>query len=474
MKVTKQIFKVALCILSGGLFFIMGCQTSGVVESLAAVDFWLTTPTKTALFEPQKPLSWGAANPNLPTISIHTAEKYQVMDGFGLTLTGGSAEVINQKLTAQQKTELLKELFSAENRGIGISYLRISIGASDLSAYSFTYNDLPAGQTDTAILNFSIDMEKKDLIPILKQILAINPNIKILGSPWSPPTWMKSNKSFIGGKLLPSYYSSYAQYLVKYIHAMKKEGIPIEAITIQNEPENPKNEPSLDMTAEEQKDFIKNHLGPAFKKESIGTKIVIFDHNCDHPEYPLSILQDSEAKKYIDGSAFHLYAGEPEAMTKVHEAHPDKNIYFTEQWTSAKGQFGGDVAWATKNLTIGATRNWAKTVLQWNLATDENWGPHTPGGCTECLGALTIGKDIQRNPSYYIMAHASKFVRPQSVRIGSDKVQGLPNVAFLTPDNKHVLIVLNDSANPQSFNIKKDNKTVTANLAGNAVGTFVF
>lgn len=446
-----------------------------LADEKTSIEFWLTNSDRSAAFQQQAalPITDVLTN-NLPTIEINASEKLQSMDGFGATLTGGSTYVINQKLNPQQRETLLKELFSTDNNGIGISYLRLSIGASDMSAESFTYDDMPDGQTDVDMQHFTINEEKKDLIPVLKQILSINPKIKLLGSPWSPPTWMKSNKSFIGGKLLTQYYASYALYLVKYVQAMKKEGITIDAITIQNEPENPKNEPSLDMTAAEQADFVKNHLGPAFNKANIDTKIIVFDHNCDHPEYPLSILDDADAKKYVDGSAFHMYLGEIEAMSKVHDKHPDKNVYFTEQWTSARGQFGGDVAWATKNLTIGASRNWAKTVLQWNLATDENWGPHTKGGCTECLGTVTIGKDIQRNPSYYIIAHASKFVRPNSVRIGSNMVQGLPNVAFLTPENRKVLIVLNDSSNTQSFNIKMGLKSVNASLNAGSVGTFVF
>ena len=473
---TNRLFSII-----AGLVLITSCQSikSNIKNILpdekTSVGFWLTNPDRSAVFTQQASLLIKDSSfNNNPNIDIDFNKKYQKIDGFGATLTGGSAFVINQKLTAIQRDSLLKELFSIENKGIGISYLRLSIGASDMSAKSFTYDDMPQGQTDTAMQYFSINEEKKDLIPVLKQILKLNPKIKILGSPWSPPTWMKSNNSFIGGKLLPQYYASYARYFVKYIQAMKQEGIEIDAITIQNEPENPKNEPSLLMTADEQKDFIKYHLGPIFKKEGINTKIILFDHNCDHPEYPLSILNDLEAKKYIDGSAFHMYSGEIEAMGKVHDAHPDRSVYFTEQWTSARGQFGGDVAWAVKNLVIGASRNWSKNVLQWNLANDDNFGPHTEGGCTECLGAVTIGNEIKRNPAYYIIAHASKFVRPNSVRIASNMVKSLPNVAFLTPEGQKVVIVLNDSASPQSFNIKMGGKMVTASLAAGAVGTYVW
>lgn len=228
------------------------------------------------------------------------------------------------------------------------------------------------------------------------------------------------------------------------------------------------------MTAEEQADFIKNDLGPAFKKAGINTKTIIYDHNCDRPDYPLTILNDPEARKYVAGSAFHLYAGDISALSKVHNAYPDKNVYFTEQWTSGNGNFAGDLKWHVKNLIIGATRNWSKNVLEWNLASDPDYQPHTLGGCTTCMGALTIGSDITRNVSYYIIASASKFVRPGAVRVASNITGNLQNVAFQNTDGTKVLIVLNDGNSSQKFNIKFNGKMVTASLDGGAVGTYIW
>ncbi|MNZ91805.1 Glucuronoxylanase XynC precursor [compost metagenome] len=322
---------------------------------------------------------------------------------------------------------------------------------------------------------FTIAPDKTHLIPVLKEILAINPSIKILGSPWSPPTWMKTNNSTIGGSLKPEYYDAYAKYFVKYIQSMKAEGITINAITIQNEPLHPGNNPSLLMLPEEQAAFIKQSLGPLFKKEGITTKIIIYDHNLDKPDYPINILNDADAKSYVDGSAFHLYAGSVEALDQVHKAHPDKNLYFTEQWVGAPGNMKEDLKWHIKNVIIGTMRNWSKIALEWNLAADAKQEPHTPGGCTECLGALTINSgSITRNPAYYIIAHASKFVRPGSTRIMSDMAQNLPNVAFKTPDGKKVLIVLNEGNSSQTFNIKQGDKLVTTTLNAGAVGTYVW
>jgi glucosylceramidase len=287
---------------------------------------------------------------------------------------------------------------------------------------------------------------------------------------------MKTTKDTRGGSLKPEFHDAYAKYFVKYIQAMKAEGIRIDAITIQNEPLHPGNNPSMFMSAEQQASFIKRSLGPASAAAKLDTKIIIYDHNCDRPDYPLTILNDPEAAKYVDGTAFHLYAGKIETLGKVHDAHPDKNIYFTEQWIGAPGNLRGDLAWHGRELIIGATRNWSRTVLEWNLAANSKWEPHTDrGGCDRCLGAVTIDADkVTRNPAYYIIAHAAKFVRPGSVRISSNMPPSLPNVAFKTPTGKHVVIVLNDSRARKAFNISHRGKFMAAALEGNSVGTFVW
>jgi glucosylceramidase len=335
---------------------------------------------------------------------------------------------------------------------------------------------MPAGKTDTGLQHFSLAPERADLIPVLKKIIALSPSIKIMGSPWTPPRWMKTNGSFIGGSLKPEFYAAYARYFVRYITEMKREGITIDAITIQNEPLHPGNNPSLYMTAAEQGAFIKSHLGPAFKSAGIKTKIIIYDHNCDRPDYPLAILNDPGAKAYVDGSAFHLYAGSIEALSQVHNAHPDRNVYFTEQWIGGPGNFGGDLKWHIENLIIGATRNWSRNVLEWNLAADPAYNPHTDqGGCTTCLGALTIDRStVTRNTAYYIIAHASKFVRPGSVRAHTNVPEGLPNVGFITPTGRKVVIVLNSGNARKSFSLACNGRTISAQLQGGAVGTYTW
>ena len=438
------------------------------------VDFWLTKGDQSLLLQKQAGvISFAATSTAAEIIDVDSTQVYQTIDGFGYTLTSGSATVINS-LNASAKADLLKELFSTDAGAIGISYLRVSIGASDLSASVYTYDDMPAGQTDPTLAQFSLTPDKAHVIPLLKEILAINPAIKILATPWTPPVWMKDNNSSIGGSLKPQYYPVYAQYFVKYIQQMKTEGITIDAITPQNEPLHPGNNPSLLMTADQQTEFIKNHLGPAFRDASLNTKIISYDHNCDRPDYPLTVLNDPAARAFVNGSAFHLYAGDISAMSQVHHAHPDKHIYFTEQYTASNGDFGGDLKWHIKNVIIGSMRNWSRNALEWNLANDASFGPHTPGGCTTCKGALTIGTGVTRNVAYYIIAHASKFVPPGSVRISTTMTSSLPNVAFTTPTGKKILLVLNEGNTALTFGIKFKNKSATATLPASSVGTFVW
>ncbi len=443
------------------------------------VDFWLTKGDETVLLQRQNvTLNFSSPANNFPTIDLDTTQKFQEIDGFGYTLTSGSATLING-LSANMKANLLQELFGTSAGSIGVSYLRVAIGASDLSAEVYSYNDLPAGQTDPTLSSFSLDKDRAGgtgVIPLLKEILLINPQIKIMGSPWSPPVWMKTNGSSIGGSLLPQYYDVYAQYFVKYIQGMQAEGIRIDAITPQNEPLHPGNNPSLLMTAEQQRDFIKNSLGPAFQAAGITTKIVAYDHNCNHPEYPLTILADPAARAFVDGSAFHLYEGDISALSQVHNQYPEKNVYFTEQWTGSTGTFKGDLNWHLKNVIIGSMRNWSRNALEWNLANDPNFGPHTDGGCTQCKGALTVigSSSVVRNVSYYIIAHAAKFVPAGSIRVASNTVANLSNVAFITPSGKKVMIVLNETNSPQTFNVRFKGKLMQATLPASAVGTYTW
>lgn len=413
---------------------------------------------------------------SLVTIIVDSETTYQTMDGFGFTLNQGSAKHL-LGMSDSARSALLKELFGSGEKDIRISYLRLPVAASDLNEFPFSYNDLKDSLAkDPELKNFSLSYDTLDVIPVLKQILEINPTIKLMASPWSPPKWMKDNKDSRGGSLLEEFEPAYAQYLVKYIQEMEKLGFSIEALTIQNEPLHPGNNPSLLMLPEQQAQFIGRHLGPALKESGITTKILIYDHNADRPDYPITVLSDSLANPFIDGSAFHLYGGQIDALSEVHQAFPDKNIYFTEQWVGAPGSLEGDIPWHVKNLLIGAPRNWAKTVLEWNLSSNPELTPHTDrGGCEKCLGAVTIDGDlIARNPAYFVIAHASKFVDPGSFRIDSSVAEGLPNVAFIRPDGKKVLIALNDSPKPIHFKIQEKESIIFGTLNPGATGTWVW
>lgn len=467
------------------------------------IDSWITNPDRSSLFQKQSDtLLFGFSNRGGgATIVLDDRQQFQEIDGFGFALTGGSAELL-MKMNPDKRKTLLKELFSDNDNNAGVSYLRLSIGASDLNSFVFSYDDLPEGETDFDLKKFSLAQDLNDVVPVMKEILAINPEIKILGSPWSAPKWMKTNNNVRGGSLKKECYEVYSLYLVKYIQAMKKEGITIDAITIQNEPLNSKNTPSMQWFVAEQASFIKDHLGPAFKKAGLSAKIILFDHNCDRPDYPLVLLSDPELAQYVDGAGFHHYGGDLGAMSLVHMARPDKNLYFTEQMVTEKpGSPAINITAPVKRLIIGATRNWSRNVILWNLAADPLNDPHTDnGGCSMCQGAITLdGDKVTRNIAFYTVVHASKFVRPGSVRIAStnsgdntisltedeerpglmrstviENTQVLPNAAFRTPDGKIVLIVANDTWSVNSFKIQYRGLFARVQLNPGAVGTYVW
>ena len=440
-------------------------------------SIWLTNPDRTALFQLQSPpVPFTSSPAKEPIIDIDDSKTFQTIDGFGFAVTGGSAQLL-MHMSPDKRAAILRELYADDGNNIGSSYIRVSVGSSDMNDHVYSYDDMPEGQTDPTMAKFSLDPDKEDVIPVLKEILAINPKIKILASPWSAPLWMKTTGVARGGVLKPEYFAAYADYFVKYIQGMQAAGIPIDTLTIQNEPLNEKNTPSMLMLESEQEDFIKNHLGPAFKKAGIKTKIVLYDHNLDHPLYPLTILRDPAANKYIDGTGFHLYGGTVDAMTQVHDEFPNKNIYFTEQSvTEHSGSPNINLSRPVARVMIGVSRNWSKNILLWNLAADPQNGPHTnDGGCTGCVGAITIdGDKVTRQVAFYTLAHASKFVRPGSVRIGSNDLEQLPNVAFKTPKGERVLIVSNISGAPQTFSVREHGKSFTTSLNAGSVATYVW
>ncbi|MDD4590094.1 MAG: glycoside hydrolase family 30 beta sandwich domain-containing protein [Parabacteroides sp.] len=472
-----------------------------VVEA-PVIEAWVTNADRSSLFscQPDK-IVFGHENGRGLPIVIDDRQQYQSIDGFGFALTEGSAFHLN-RMTPTARTQILREMFANDSNNVGFSYIRLTLGASDLNNFVYSYNDLPEGKKDIELKNFSLSHDLEDIIPIMREILKIVPDIKIMSSPWSAPVWMKTSGNVRGGALKKEYYSVYAQYFVKYVQEMAKVGIHIDAVTIQNEPLNSRNTPSMPWYWQEHNEFVRDHLGPAFHEAGLKTKIVIFDHNCDRPDYPLAVLSDPETAKYIDGSAFHHYRGYMSGMGTVHMARPDKNIYFTEQMlTERPGSSEINIASSVKRLIIDVTRNWSKNAVLWNFAADPLNDPHTDnGGCSMCQGAITIdGDKITRNIAYYTIAHASKFVSPGSVRIysthpfdqGVDITEDeeraevrratlvehsnvLPNVAFKTPEGKIVLIVANDSWSVQNVKIQHNGMFANLRLASGSVGTYIW
>ena len=381
-------------------------------------SIWLTNPDRSALFQLQSPPTPFTNSPAKdPVIDVDDTKTYQTIDGFGFAVTGGSAQLLMRMDPAKRAESCMSSTRTTATTSAA-SYIRVSVGASDMNDHVYSYDDMPKGETDPSLAKFSLDPDRADVIPVLKEILAINPKIKILASPWSAPLWMKTSGEARGGVLKPEYFAAYADYFVKYIQGMQAAGIPIDALTIQNEPLNEKNTPSMLMLESEQQDFIKNHLGPAFKKAGIKTKIVLYDHNLDHPLYPLSILRDPEAAKYIDGTGFHLYGGTVDAMTQVHNEFPKKNLYFTEQAViEHTGSSELNISKPVARVIIGVSRNWSKNILLWNLAADPQNGPHTnDGGCTECVGAITIDGNKVTRQARLLHTRPRIEVRPSRLR----------------------------------------------------------
>jgi len=446
------------------------------------VNVWLTTPDQTQSLSPQPAITFEQGVSGSTTIFVNENHAYQQMDGFGASMTDSSAWLIYTQLSESQREAVMSALFSLEN-GIGISVTRIPMGASDfVNGEAYTYDDMASGQTDPELANFSIDHDKTYIIPSLQDALKLNPDLKIIASPWSPPAWMKDSNSLFSGRPLKEFYPSLAQYFVKFIQAYEAEGLPIYAITIQNEPYyEPYNYPGMRFDPEDAAEFVRDHLKPAFEATHIETKILIWDHNWDNWEYPLEFLDNPQAKASVDGVAFHCYAGTVIAQGIVHDAHPDKDLYFTE---CSGGTWVGGYAIGLRNdmkdLIVGASRNWAKTIIKWNFALDAEHNPHN-GGCGTCDGLITIDPSVESgfttNFDYYSIGHASKFVLPGAYRIASTAFyNSLESVAFKNPDGSKVLIVANvsASANPKDFTVRWGDHAFSYSLPSGTAVTFTW
>jgi glucosylceramidase len=381
------------------------------------------------------------------TILLDDQQTYQEMDGFGASFTDSSAYLINQVLSDEQRAEVMNRLFHPEE-GIGLSVIRNPMGASDYARTVYSYNDLPENQTDPELSGFSIAHDEADVIPLTQKALELNPELKLFASPWSAPGWMKTSGSMITGQLKNEWYPAYAEYFVKYIQAYASHGLPIHAVTPQNEAlYEPGHYPGMLMPAEAQADFIKNHLKPALVRNDIQSKILCYDHNWDRPDYPLTVLD--EAAEEVDGVAWHWYGGEASAQTKVYEAFAGKEVHFTE---GSGGEWIPPFEQAFSNVIrtgIEILRNYSKSFVLWNMALDENNGPTVPGfGKSTCRGIVKVNqqtKELTYTLDYYALAHFSALIRPKAVRIDSSSNEAsIRSVAFKNTDGSIALVLFND------------------------------
>ena len=410
------------------------------------------------------------------TITVDGAQKYQTIDGFGASLTDSSAWLLYTKLTPEKRNETMHQLFDLKS-GIGLNFLRQPMGASDLALNDYSYDDMPAGQSDPELKHFSIEHDNAYVLPSLREALAVNPQIKVMATPWSPPGWMKTSGAMIGGSLKPAAYPAFAQYFVKFIQSYEAAGVPIYGITMQNEAlYTPSNYPGMDFQADAQLKFLRDNLGPALAAANLHPKVMVYDHNWDKPEYPTTVLSDAGAAKYAAGVAWHCYGGDVKVQSAVHDKFPDKDAWETE--CSGGTWQKGNLLAVTARLIIDSTRNWAKSVVLWNMALDQKNGPNT-GGCDTCRGVVTI--DTSKTPAtvtktvdYYALGHASKFVHAGAVRIASNTFgdKSLDDVAFQNTDGSIALLVLNNADTPQTFSVRANGAAFSYTLPAGSLATF--
>jgi glucosylceramidase len=467
----------ALCLLLAGPA--AEAKDDAQSKSATPVKVWLSTVDQTKQLAHEPDIAFETASPLVSNIVIDADTRYQEMVGFGASITDASAWLIQNRLNREQRAALMQELFG-RSPGIGLSFTRLTIGASDFSRTHYSLDDMPRGATDPALAHFSIEANRADVLPVVKSALAINPQLRVMASPWSAPGWMKTSDSLIKGSLKPEAYGVFADYLLRYIDAYAAEGVPIYALTLQNEPHfEPGDYPGMRLDPPARARVIGEFLGPRLAKRGAATRILDWDHNWDEPDSPLKVLADPVARSYTAGVAWHCYAGDVAVQARVHDAFPDKETYFSEcsggGWEPLRSE---GLVWLTRNLIVGATRGWAKGVLFWNLALDEKYGPHL-GGCTDCYGVVRIdsvtGK-VTRNQEYYALAHASQFVRPGARRIESSAgTHDLSNVAFRNADDGSlVLIVANSSGEVRKFSASSAGRMFVYELPAKSVATFVW
>lgn len=453
--------------------------------SSTPVQAWLSTNDGRQRLQPMPMPDADVATTEAPVtrIEVGPALRFQRMVGFGAALTDASAWLLATRMSPAQRDALLRRLFGRADGGIGLDFTRLTIGASDFSRSHYSYDDMPPGQVDPALAHFSIAPARGEVLPVLREALAINPRLQVMASPWSAPGWMKTSDSLIQGTLWPEYYGAFARYLLAYVDALDAEDIPLFALTLQNEPAfEPGDYPGMRLGPRARASIIGHYLGPLLERRrergAPAPQLLDWDHNWDQPGQPLAVLSDPLAAPHVAGVAWHCYGGDVSAQSQVHDAYPDIDAYLTEcsggDWEPVRS---GGLVRQVRTLVVETTRNWARGVLFWNLALDRDNGPHT-GGCATCRGLVTIAADGSAVPTddYYALAHASRFVRQGAWRIGSSEAHAdVANVAFENADDgSRVLLVVNSAPAPRTIQVAGGGASFARMLPAKSVATFVW
>ena len=431
-----------------GLVLTAGCATVAP-PAHAPAQMWLTTADQSQKLAPQPVVASAGLATGDETVAVDLARRFQRMQGFGAAMTDASAELFS-RLPDDKRRAIMAELFGRANDGLGLSFTRLTVGASDFSRTHYSYDDTPGNAPDPELRYFSIEPARHYVLPRVREALAINPELRVMISPWSAPAWMKTTHSLIQGQLLPQYYPAFANYLARTVEGFEREGVPVAMLTIQNEPDfEPDSYPGMRVNSPDRAKIIGGFVGPTFRARGLKTQILDYDHNWDNPEMPWTVLSDPIARRYVAGVAWHCYEGDVPAQSQVHDAFPDKDTWFTEcsggEW---QPKFDETLGWMTDKLIIGGANNWSRGVLLWNLALDPAHGPHK-GGCADCRGVVTIDPAtgaITRNVEYYVLGHASRFVLPGAYRIATAKHDsGIEAAAFVNRDGSRVAILHRNS-----------------------------
>jgi glucosylceramidase len=441
-----------------------------------AVSTVLSTNDQSNLMAAQAAVTFTTTTAGTNKIIVDESQTYQSIEGFGAAFTDSSAYLLKEVAQPMALSNTMNDLFTRNGSGIGLSFMRNPMGASDLARSVYSFDDLAAGQTDPSLTQFSIAHDQVDILPLIQQARALNPQMKLMASPWSPPGWMKSTGSMIGGTLLPSMYTPFANYFVKYIQAYEAAGVPVDYVSLQNEPLNiPSSYPGMGMNAATQLTVLRDYMLPALAANNLDSKVLVYDHNWDTPSYPDTAFVDPVilASNQVAGTAWHGYGGTPGAQSTVQNLFPTKGAWQTEHsggtWQS--NQFKTDFEEITHVM-----RNSGKAFVKWGLALDQTLGPHT-GGCGTCTPIVTVNSAtgaITKGIEYYTLGHYSKYVLPGAKRIYSSNICGAVSVAFLNPDGSKALVAFNDSSTPQTFQVQWGAQAFSYTLLPGAAATFAW